>query len=70
MRYQGPPIDDEIKRFVVEVAQKLQNKQKFSAENVKEEPRGRIPEFTIGHPLYGDPEDMRTYLEFDEAYGK
>jgi hypothetical protein len=68
MRYLGPAEPESLRRFVVEVAQKLQNKQKFSSENVKEEPRGRIPEFTIGHPLYGDPEDMRTYLDFDEAY--
>ena len=68
MRYLGPAEPESLKRFVVEVSQKLQNKQKFSSENVKEEPRGRIPEFTIGHPLYGNPDDMRTYLDFDEAY--
>ena len=66
MRYQGPHDGENIKRFVVEVAQKLQNKQKFSSENVKEEARGRIPDFTIGHPLYGT-EDV-TYLEFNDAY--
>ena len=66
MRYQGPHDFENIRRFIVEVSQKLQTKQKFSSENVKEEPRGRIPEFTIGHPLYGD--DNVTYLEFKEAY--
>lgn len=66
MIYKGPHDLENIRRFVIEVAQKLQNKQKFSSENVKEEIRGRIPEFTIGHPLYGD-EDV-TYLEFKEAY--
>lgn len=66
MVYRGPPDGENLRRFVVEVAQKLQSKQKFSNENVKEPPRGRIPEFTIGLPVYGD--DNRTYLEFDEAY--
>ena len=70
MRYNGPHDLENIRRFVIEVAQKIQNKQKFSSENVKEEPRGRIPEFTIGHPVYGDPDDMRTYLEFNEAYSE
>lgn len=68
MKYNGPHDIDNIRRFVIEVAQKVQNKQKFSNENVKEEPRGKIPEFTIGYPVYGDPDDMRTYLEFNEAY--
>ena len=66
MLYKGPHDLETIRRFVIEVAQKLQNKQKFSSENVKEDARGRIPEFTIGHPLYGD-EDV-TYLEFNDAY--
>ena len=65
MRYQGPHDVDQIRRFIVEVAQKLQNKQKFASENVKEDPRGRIPDFTIGHPK--TDEDV-TYLEFNEAY--
>ena len=69
MRYQGPNEINEIKRFVIEVAQKIQSKQKFSSENVKEEPDSRgIPAYTIGYPLYGD--DNVTYLEFNEAYKK
>ena len=68
MKYNGPHDMENIRRFVIEVAQKIQSKQKFSAENVKEEIRGKIPEFSIGHPVYGDPDDMRTYLEFNEAY--
>jgi hypothetical protein len=69
MRYQGPHDTENIRRFVIEVAQNLRNKQKFSSENVREEdPRGKIPDFTIGHPLYGSVDDMRTYLEFEEAY--
>lgn len=68
MLYKGPNTREHILQFIVEVAQKMQNKHKFSSENVKEDPRGKIPEFTIGHPLYGDED--RTYLEFQEAYPK
>jgi thiol-disulfide isomerase/thioredoxin len=68
MQYKGPYDINEIKRFVLEVAQKINNKQKFSAESAKEDLiKKGIPEFTIGHPLYG--EDNVTYLHFDEAYG-
>jgi hypothetical protein len=66
MRYNGPPESSEITRFVLDVAQKVNNKQKFSAEVVKEDPRNGIPAFSIGHPLYGD--DNVTYLQFEEAY--
>ena len=69
MLYKGPHDSNEIRRFIVEVAQKVQNKQKFSNEQVKEDPRGGIPEYSIGHPLYGD-DDKVCYLEFDDAYGK
>lgn len=69
MRYSGPSDINEIKRFVIEVAQKIQSKQKFSSENAKDEPDSReIPAYTIGYPLYGD--DNVTYLEFNEAYKK
>jgi hypothetical protein len=68
MRYSGPNDINEIRRFVFEVSQKVNSKQKFSEEQVKEDPRGEtIPAYTIGIPLYGDNEE-RTYLEFDEAY--
>ncbi len=69
MQYNGPHIKEEIRRFVLEVAEKVKSKQKFQSENVKEDVDGRgIPAYTIGYPLYGD--DDRTYLEFDEAYVK
>jgi thioredoxin-like negative regulator of GroEL len=68
MQYKGPYDINEIKRFVLEVAQKVNNKQKFSTETIKEEiNKKNIPEFAIGHPLYGD--ENITYLNFDEAYG-
>lgn len=69
MKYQGPHNAEEILRFVLAVAEKVQNKQKFSEETVKEDPRGGIPAYTIGHPLYG-PDDKVCYLPMDEAYGK
>ena len=69
MRYNGPYDAGEIRRFVFEIAQKFQSKQKFVGDaNIKEDPRGGIPEYTIGKPLYGD--DLVCYLEFDEAYVK
>ena len=37
MRYNGPHNAEEIKRFVIEVANKIQSKQTFSNENVKNE---------------------------------
>ena len=36
MRYNGPHDSNEIRRFVIEVANKVQSKQKFSPENVKD----------------------------------
>jgi thiol-disulfide isomerase/thioredoxin len=66
MRYQGPPDGDTIRKFVLEIAQKVNNKQKFSNETVKEDPRVGIPLYTIGHPLYGH--DNVTYLLMEEAY--
>jgi thiol-disulfide isomerase/thioredoxin len=68
MRYNGPHDDSEIRRFVLEVANKVQNKQKFSDEKVKETGRG-IPEYASGKPLYGQDERV-CYLVMDEAYGK
>lgn len=69
MRYGGPHDAVEIKRFVLEVANKVQSKQKFISENVKEPEKGKpsIPEYTIGHPLCGD-DDKVCYLKMDEAY--
>ena len=70
MRYNGPHDGGEIKRFILEVANKVQSKQQFSSENVKEPESGKkgIPEFTIGHPLCG-PDDKVCYLTMEDAYG-
>jgi hypothetical protein len=68
MRYNGPHEVEEIRRFVIEVANKVQNKQKFTSETVKDDKKS-IPEYTIGVPLCG-PDNNVCYLEFDNAYGK
>lgn len=63
MRYNGPHDMLEIRKFVVEVINKIQVKQKFT-ENVK---TGKpIPEYCIGKPLCGKEEVC--YLDFDKAY--
>lgn len=70
MKYQGPHDINEIKRFVYEVSQKMCNKQKFTdSGNVKiNKQAGKIPAYTVGHPLCG--EDEVCYLKMDEAYRK
>jgi hypothetical protein len=70
MRYNGPHDAQEIKRFVIEVANKIQSKQTFSNENVKQPVNGKgIPEFSIGKPLCGEDDDV-CYLNFSEAYNE
>jgi len=67
IRYDGPHEDSEIRKFLVEVTSKLQTKEKFSSDKVKEGKSDKeIPAYTVGHPLYG--QDDVYYLEFDEAY--
>ena len=66
MVYRGPADMNEVRRFIIEVAQKMNSKQKFTEEKVQETPRGNIPSYTIGLPLYGEDEDF--YFEFNTAY--
>ena len=72
MKYMGPLTAEEIKRFIIEVAQKMESKQKFSDEhqnNIQENNRDvNIPAYTIGIPLYGCEDGECTYLNFQEAY--
>lgn len=72
MRYTGPYDINEIKRFIVEVAHKYnQQKSYFDAQKhalIKAENK-KIPGYAIGHPLYGQEDDV-TYLKFEEAYIK
>jgi thioredoxin-like negative regulator of GroEL len=66
MKYNGPHDSNEIRRFVIEVANKVQSKQQFTNEHIKTVEKG-IPEYCIGKPLCGS-NDKICYLEFDEAY--
>jgi hypothetical protein len=72
MKYMGPHNADEIKRFILEVAQKTETRQKFSEEQqnqIQENHRDtNIPAYTIGIPLYGCEDGECTYLPFQEAY--
>lgn len=71
MRYNGPHDSGEIRRFVIEVANKVQNKQQFSNDKVKQpKEAGRgIPEYSIGKPLHGQDERV-CYLTQEFAYPK
>ena len=69
MRYHGPHDINEIRRFIIEVSQKVNNKQKFAIESsssTTKEIKQNIPGYAIGHPLVG--EDNITYLNFEDAY--
>ena len=66
MLYKGPHTENDIRSFVVEVANNVQKKQQFSKEKVKESPVGEIPAYTIGKPVCGD--DKVCYLDFTSAY--
>jgi hypothetical protein len=68
MEYKGKHEIGDITNFIMQVAQKLQNKQQFSKEEVKDNNRA-IPQYCLGNPLYG-PDNKVCYLEFDNAYVK
>jgi thiol-disulfide isomerase/thioredoxin len=71
MVYKGPYDENEIKRFVIEVYNKINSKQKFASEqvsNYKKLPNHKTTPFSEGIPLYGDNDDV-SYLKFDEAKG-
>jgi len=54
MAYSGPYQADEIRRFVIEVANNVQEKQKFSNGKVKQTDIGNIPTYTIRIPVCRD----------------
>lgn len=68
MVYKGPNSEEEIRKFVIEVANNIQKKQQFSKEKVKENTGDGIPAYTVGLPLLGN--DKVCYLEFNNAYNK
>ena len=72
MKYDGPSDVGEIGRFVMEVSRSLatRSRKEVVKDNDKvKHSKGKIPEYTVGHPLYGKDED-RCYLEFNSAYGE
>ena len=79
IRYDGPNEVNEIKRFIIDISNKLE-KTSFLTEEKQEQhppqiveeikPEDVIPEYTVGKPLCGSNRDVygRCYLEFDNAY--
>ncbi len=67
MVYKGPYEAEEIRRFVIEVANNVQKKQQFSKARVENNDKTGIPLYTIGHPVCGD---NICYLDFMTAYVK
>ena len=75
MRYDGPPKYDEIKKFVIEIAQKVSNSRGTRRVNknqqVQKQPqKATIPAFTIGRPKNAGPINSVNYPGFDSAYQK
>ncbi len=62
MRYNGPPEENEIRRFILEVSNTVQ--ESGFANVVKE---NGIPDYTIGNPLCGSTDI--AYLEFNDTAG-
>ncbi len=62
MRYEGPPSENDIRRFILEVSNNVHESGFSKVLKDKE-----IPAYTIGEPLFGD--DNKTYFEFDESSG-
>lgn len=67
VRYDGPHDENELAKFVYEIAQKVQENKKVTTHEKVKEVKNSIPEYCIAKP-YSD-EDLRYYLKFDEAYG-
>jgi len=70
LRYDGPHDENEIKKFVLDVATKFQNKQQFSENKIHEDSQGGIPSYCLGTPIKGDKKELygKTYLKWVEAY--
>jgi len=70
IRYDGPHDEEELKRFIIEVSNKIHLKEKFTKEMNKKQFKNKkdIPAYASGHPLFGESDDF--YMEFSEAYGE
>ena len=62
MRYEGPPEENDIRRFILEVSSAVQ--ESGFAKVTKEK---GIPAYTVGTPLCGESDVC--YLEFDQNTG-
>ena len=72
MRYDGPAELDSLKRFVLEIAQKVTKNRPINTVNqgVKvEEPVPEVPAFTIGVPKNSGPRGEVNYGSFETVYG-
>jgi thiol-disulfide isomerase/thioredoxin len=65
MSYKGPYDENEIKKFVIDVANNVQKKQQFSDPSINQPKKSAIPEYSIGKPVCGN---KVCYLEFMNAY--
>ena len=69
MRYDGPANIEEIRRFIIEVSNSMQNeKQVPYTQEEHTNTQKEIPAYALGSPLCG--ENGVCYLEYDEAYQK
>ena len=71
MRYDGPHKIEEIKRFVIEIAQKVSKSKQPQSNNqtaMSEQVKKDIPAYTIGRPKNAGEINEVCYLGFDSAY--
>lgn len=69
MIYKGPNKTEDIKKFIIDTANNLQQRQQFSSNEKKEnKEEAGIPAYTIGKPICGN--DKVCYLDFTKAYYK
>ena len=72
MIYKGVNDINEIKRFIIEISQKINNKQKFAlSQNTKQEnvQYKKTTPFSEGIPLYGSNDSPISYLLYDDTNG-
>jgi hypothetical protein len=67
MEYQGPADINNIRNFIIEVANNIEKKQSFTKQNVKIENsnNNEIPAYCIGRPICSG---NVCYLDFNKAY--
>jgi thiol-disulfide isomerase/thioredoxin len=68
MTYKGAYRDDEIRKFVIDVANNIQKKQQFSKATVTKENNedaNSIPAYCTGKPICGGKDQLVCYINFD-----